>query len=866
MAAKGMDANGLRRAFIGFFTARGHEAVPSAPLVPVDPTVLFTIAGMVPFKPYYLGDQPPPYRRATSVQKCFRMVDIENVGTTFRHFTFFEMLGNFSFGDYFKEQAIPMAWELLTGTLGMDEGRLWVSVHESDREATDIWADTVGFPRPRIQKMGEENWWGMGEVGPCGPSSEVYFDRGNEYGAGGGPAAGDEERYVEIWNLVFMQHNRLADGTLADLPRKNIDTGAGLDRVLPLIQGVESAYDTDLLAPVVDAACSVTGRGYGDRADVDVSLRIMADHARAVTFLVSDGVFPSNEGRGYVLRRVIRRAVRRAFQLGVENVVMPELSSVVVSIMKEAYPELARNEDAIASVLEREEERFRQTLKVGSAILDEELEGRPERVTGEVAFRLHDTFGFPIELTGEIAAERGVEVDLAGFEAAMDAQRRRAREASKGVDGEAASLDVYRALLEELGPTVFTGYDEYTSGARVIAVLPAGRDAGTPARSAEVELFLDRTPFYAEGGGQVGDTGAIVTPTGRAIVSDTTYALPGLVRHHAVVEGEVMPGQDATARVDAVRRDAIRRNHTGTHLLHWALREALGDHVKQQGSLVAPDRLRFDFSHFAAVGPEELRRVEDMVNEKILADEPVHAYETSRADADRKGAVAFFGEKYGEAVRVVEAGSDSVELCGGTHVNALGMIGPIKIVSEGSIGSNTRRIEALTGLGSLERIRETESTLNRTAGLLRSQSPEVPDAVERLLDKQQEAEAEVRALRASLARAEAEEMAAEASDGVVVARRDGLDQAQLRELAASLRDKAGIRAAVLIGSPDGRAVALVAAVAKGAGLRASDLIADAARTVGGGGGRDAELAVAGGRDPGRIEEALGQVRARLGAA
>jgi alanyl-tRNA synthetase len=857
-----MTAHELRRAFTGFFDARGHAVVPSSSLIPVDPTVLFTVAGMVQFKPYFVGDEVPPFSRATSVQKCFRTVDIDIIGTTTRHCTFFEMLGNFSFGDYFKPEAIAWAWELVTEGLGLDPERLWVTVHDTDDEAERIWLESVGVPAERIQRMGEDNFWEMakGAPGPCGPCSELYFDKGPEHGEAGGPAHGGAERFVEIWNLVFMQFNRQPSGELVELPRKNIDTGAGLERILPILQGTDSIFETDVLRPMVEAAQSVTGRRYGDDEATDVSLRILAEHGRAMTFLVGDGVYPSNEDRGYVLRRIIRRAVSHAHRLGVEQLVTPALVETTVGAMGEAYPDLVKNADLVTQVVVREEERFRQTLRSGSAILDEELARLDgERVLpGAVAFRLHDTYGFPLELTREIAAERGVGVDEAGFEAEMAEQRRRAKAArASGDGGGGGAVEAYRDLLEQFGTTEFTGYAETESKGRVLAVLPRDGDGD----DGVVEVFLDRTPFYAEGGGQVGDTGVLATETGRAEVLDTTYALPGLHRHVArVVEGSVLPGQEALATVDAERRDAIRRNHTATHLLHWALREVLGPHVKQQGSLVAPDRLRFDFSHHGPLTPDELRRVEDLVHERILGNEPVRAYETSKEHAEQLGAIAFFGEKYGDFVRVLEAGTRSVELCGGTHVGALGMIGPVRIVSEGSIGSNLRRIEALTGTGALARFRDEEAALERAAELLRTTPEELPDRLARLLEEEKALQAEVKALRRQTAGADAATLAAEADGGVVVARRDGTTREELRDLALAVREQPGVRAVVLGGAPEGGGVALVAAVRKGEGLVASDLIAEAARVVGGGGGKNPDLAMAGGKDATRLDEALDLAR------
>jgi alanyl-tRNA synthetase len=877
-----MDAETLRRAFTEFFVERGHTAVPSAGLIPHHPTApLLTNAGMNQFIPYFLGEEPPPWPRATTVQKCFRTQDIDVVGTTTRHLTFFEMLGNFSFGDYFKADAIAFAWELVTTVLGLEPDRLWATVHLTDDEAERIWIESVGVPAARVQRLGDDNWWAPGkktDPGPCGPCSEIYFDKGEAHGPPGGPAGGGPERYVEIWNLVFMQFNRQPDGSLVELPRKNIDTGAGLERILPILQGTSSVFDTDVLRPLVAAAEQAAGRAYGAGEEgVDVSLRILADHARAMTFLVNDGVLPSNEARGYVLRRIIRRAVRHAFQLGVEATVTPALVEATVASMAGAYPELARNRDFVSGVVLREEERFRRTLEAGMGLLETELEGGVANVvSAEVAFKLHDTFGFPIELTSEIAAERGLEVDLAGFETAMAAQRQRARQAGAGRAEGAANADAYRELLEQFGTTEFTGYAEYESKARVLAVLPgppagAGEVGGDGADGASVEIFLDRTPFYAEGGGQVGDTGTIATDTGRAEVLDTTAPVPGLHRHTArIVEGEITAGQEALAGIDGERRDAIRRNHTGTHLLHWALREVVGPHVKQQGSLVAPDYLRFDFSNDGPVAPEQLERVEALVNERVLANEPVRAYETSKAHAEELGAIAFFGDKYGDFVRVVESGTRSLELCGGTHVHALGMIGPIKITSESSIGANMRRVFALTGTATLAKVREEEQLLERAASLLRAEPKDVPGAVERILERQRAVDAELKALRTQAAGNEARGLAAAAittdAGGCVVARRDGLPPEQLRDLALAVRREPGVQAVVLIGSPDGRRVSLVAAVDPASGLEAPGLVSEPARLVGGGGGGKGDVAVAGGKDPSRIDEALAAVRARLGLA
>ncbi len=877
-----MNADQLRNTFTKFFVDRGHLALPAASLVPNDPSMLFTIAGMVQFKPYFLAEAPPPAPRATTVQPCVRTVDIDVTGTSARHVTFFEMLGNFSFGDYFKDLAIAYAWELLTGELGLDPEHLWVTVHVSDDEAEALWRDIPGLLPGRLQRLDEDNFWKMGETGPCGPCSEIYFDRGSQYGPGGGPAQGGE-RYVELWNLVFIQYNRHADGSLTELPQRNIDTGAGLDRILTQIQGVESVFDTDLIAPILDAASAVTGRVYGSTEETDVGLRIVADHARTFTFLISEGVFPSNESRGYVLRRLIRRAVLMAQRLGAKGLVTPDVIDVVTDVMGGAYPKLQRDRDLVKRIAVHEEEAFLRTLRSGTTLLEAELATGGSAVGGDIAFQLHDTYGFPIDLTEEIARERGIEVDRRGFDIAMQEQRRRAREAGRA--GTAAAEDVAAAWSEirmKFGPTQFLGYQEVDVESRVLAVMPssvehlfANVDGEQAPDAAElIEVFLDRTPFYAEAGGQVGDTGSITTSTGRVRVLDATSVVEGLTRHLGyLLEGSIEAGQEAAAAIDRERRESIRRNHTGTHLLHWALRQVLGDHVRQQGSLVAPDRLRFDFSHFGPMSEEEIGRAEDLVNSEILRNEPVRVHETTRQEAEGAGAMAFFGEKYGDIVRVVEAGDHSVELCGGTHVNALGTIGPLQVVSEASIGSNTRRIEAVTGEASLARLRLFERTVEEAAQRLRTQPMDLPSALDRLLASQRALEEQLRTLRSEQLRNEADVLAAEAggagatggsATGRVVGRRDGLEAGELRDLAIAVRDHPGVEAVGLAGVTGPERVALVVAARKGSGIDARAVAALAATAVGGGGGGTPELATAGGRNVAGIEEALIQLGEALG--
>ena len=859
-----MDANGLRAAFTRFFADRGHSVVPSASLIPHDPSVLFTIAGMVPFKPYFVGEEPPPWPRATSIQKCFRTPDIEIIGTDTYHCTFFEMLGNFSFGDYFKAEAIPMAWELLTEVFGLDGDRLWVTVHESDEEAEQLWIDEVGVRPERIQRMGDEdNFWTMGDTGPCGPDSEIFMDLGEAYGHEGGPKHGGDARFVEIWNLVFMQYNREADGTLSDLPRKNIDTGAGLERILPVLQGHDSIFDTDLFVPIIDAAASVLGTAYGTDAATDVALRVLADHGRAFSMLVADGVLPANEGRGYVLRRVVRRAVLAARRAGVDKPIGATLVQAATEVLGEAYPALRTQQDLIVNVVAREEAGFDRTLRAGLSRLEEAFATGTKMLEGDVAFTLHDTHGFPVELTEELARDAGVEVDRAGFDAAMAEQRERARAAARS--SRAGDEAAYRALLDAEGPTSFVGrgQENYEVPAQVVAVLE--NDGAEGDGDAVVEIFLDRTPFYAESGGQVGDTGTIVTETGIAEVSDTVLAVPGLVAHRARLSGEMRAGQDALATIDGERREAIRRNHTATHLLHAALRAVLGDHVRQQGSLVAPEYLRFDFSHHVQPTAAELDEVFARANNAVLTDVGVETTETSREEAEDMGAIAFFGDKYGSSVRVVRAGSTSLEFCGGTHVDSLGQIGPITLVSEGSIGSNTRRIFALTGHASLERALERERLVQSAADLLRTEPDELVAAIGRLAERQRDAERELARLRQQSSEAEAKRLAeaAVADSGVVVARRDNVEPDALRTLAQAVLRHDGVRAVVLGGSPDGTKATIVAAT--GGTPDATELVRTLGAMVGGGGGGSAEVALAGGRDPSQIEAALAEAQRLLSA-
>ncbi len=855
-----MKSDDLRKAFTGFFTERGHVAVPSASLIPHDPSILFTVAGMVPFKPYFLGEEIPPYKRATSVQKCMRAGgkhnDLDQIGRTARHLTFFEMLGNFSFGDYFKKEAIPMAWQLVTEVLGFDPEKIWVTVHLDDDESEEIWRDIVGVRPDRIQRLDEDNWWQMGEVGPCGPCSEIYLDKGSEFGEGGGPARGSDERFLEIWNLVFMQFNRQPDQSLEPLPKPSIDTGAGLERILQILEGKRSVFDTDVIRPILDVACDVTKTKYGRDEANDVALRIMADHARSMSFLVADGVYPSNEGRGYVLRRIIRRAALRSYSLGVDKSVTPELVESVVSVMSSAYPELARNRDFIVSVISREEERFRHTIKAGSLLLDQEL-ADSEIVSGEAAFKLHDTYGFPIELTEEVAGERGVTVDRHGFDSQMKIQRERARLAGRERGLDLELQEQYREILEQFGTTVFTGYRVLSDTARLVGLVESSS-------SDEVELFFDRTPFYSESGGQVGDTGVVVADSVKAEVLDTNYALPGLIRHRVkMISGSFALGQIVQLDVDASRRTDIMRNHTATHLLHAALRKVLGEHVKQQGSLVAADRLRFDFSHWGSLSEIEKTEIQRIVNVQILSNQPVLVKETSKTEAIEQGAIAFFGDKYGDTVRMVRAGDTSLELCGGTHVDNLSSIGPVVIVSEGSIGANTRRLEALTGMSALNHFADLERLFLKLAEAVKATPSELLSKVEALKERENELAGQLKIVQARELAELAKTLARDSVDGKVLARRDNLTPDLLRELALLVRAEPSVKAVVLVGTPDGEKASLVAAVTSASGLVASDLLREAARLLGGGTGKQVEFAQAGGKNLEKLDEAFATISSLL---
>ncbi|HEV2754432.1 MAG TPA: alanine--tRNA ligase [Actinomycetota bacterium] len=862
-----MDSNTIRQKFVAFFEERGHARVPSSSLVPNDPSLLLTNAGMNQFKPYFLGEQQAPWPRALSIQKCFRTTDIDEVGKTARHLTFFEMLGNFSFGDYYKQNACPWAWELVTESFGIDPELLWVTIYETDDEAQGVWADEVGVRPERILRWDKENnFWSMGVAGPCGPCSEIYVDLGERFGDASdqGPI-GNGDRYLEIWNLVFMQNDcNAAIEPVSELPRKNIDTGAGVERLAQFLQGAGSIYETDTIGTLVQTASSLTGKTYGSDARTDRGLRILADHGRSLTFLIGDGVMPSNTERGYVLRRVMRRAIREARLLGRNEPVLPALITTTIELMGAAYPELVERRDFILEVAEREEQRFDETLRQGLGVLESEMGKARDLgagVPGDAAFRLHDSFGFPIDLTVEIAGESGLDVDIEAFEVLMAEQRNRARAARKTGE-EAASVDAAVALLEEHGATEFVGNEHLQGDARVIGILEGPENIAVASEGDVVDLVLDRTTFYAEGGGQVGDQGTIRAASGVADVLDTRRVVPGLTGHRVKVRaGEIRTGDQVELGVDATYRRGCERAHTATHILHWVLRDRLGEHATQAGSLVEPGRLRFDFNHFDALAGDQLTDVAGELQTRVGADDGVRAYETSFDYARSIGAMAIFGEKYGDFVRVVEVGEYSKELCGGTHVAHTSQIGVVVVTGESSVGANLRRVEALVGREGLSFLESKLAVLARTATLLKTNPDEVAERVERLVSSHKElerklAETEQRSIEADAA---ALADAAQDVDGtrLVVARRDlGVDN--LRKLAQLLKGRLGSAVVVLGAAADGRAN-LVAALTKdlvSRGLSARDLLAPGAQLLGGGAGGKPELSISGGPAAGKVDEAL----------
>jgi len=869
-----MTGNELRKKFLDYFESKGHTVVESYSLVPHnDPTLLFTNAGMVQFKDVFLGLDSRPYKRAVTSQKCVRAGgkhnDLDTVGRTARHHTFFEMLGNFSFGDYFKSEAIDYAWEFLTEVLKLPKESLWVSVYEDDEEAKQLWMKNTGIPENRIIKLGEkDNFWQMGDTGPCGPCSEILIDRGPEYSCDADICAighCDCDRWLEIWNLVFMQYDRDKDGNLTPLPHPSIDTGMGLERICSVMQNVNSNYDTDLIRPIIKAVEERAGKKYNPGAE-GFPFRVIADHLRACTFLISDGVIPSNEGRGYVLRRILRRAIRFGKSLGIDEPFMFELVPSVVEIMGEAYPEIVAEQQAIQKAIQVEEKKFHETLNEGlklvNQIIDTAKKENSQVIAGKDAFTMYDTYGFPFDLMEDIAEEHGLQVDKKGFEEAMEEQRQRARAARQ--EGNAfGDLQVYTGLLSSFEPTEFIGYACLEGETEIQAIIKDNEIAQVAALGEEALIYLPKTPFYAESGGQVGDKGKLETETGVFEVSDTRKLPDGKYLHFGKVDkGTVSVGQAVVAQVDAENRKDIARNHTTTHLLHKALQEVLGEHAKQKGSLVAPDRLRFDFSHPAAMTAEELEKVEERVLDRILSSLPVETVVTAYDKAVEMGATALFGEKYDDEVRVLKIGDYSMELCGGTHLKNTAEACAFEIVSEGGIGSGLRRIEACTGRKALERMREREAMLEEVAGVLKTKPEKAKDRLEQILQENKAKERELESLRSKLASLESQDMVSNAVEvsgiKVLAVKVEAGDAEALRQTGDILKEKLGSGVIVLAAEIGGKAsfVAMATKDAVAKGVHAGKLVGEVARRAEGGGGGRPDMAQAGGKNPSKIGESL----------
>ena len=865
-----MTGNEVRNKFLEYFKNKGHEVVRSSSLVPQDdPTLLFTNAGMVQFKRSFLGEENRGYNRAVTSQKCVRAGgkhnDLENVGYTARHHTFFEMLGNFSFGDYFKEKAIEYGWDLLTNGYGLPEDKLWVSIYLDDDESHRIWNRQIGVPETKILRFGEEdNFWAMGDTGPCGPCSEIHLDRGRAFGCGKPDCAvGCEcDRFLEIWNLVFMQFNRDAEGTMTPLPKPSIDTGLGLERMVSVLQNVPTNFEIDLIMPIVRRTEELSGQKYGSTVESDVAMKVIADHSRAAAFLIGDGVFPSNDGRGYVLRRIMRRAIRYGRNIGLKKPFLHETAQVVFDVMKPAYPELAEAKAFITSVIKNEEVRFIETLDTGLKLLGDTLADMKaaghKTIPGDVIFKLYDTFGFPVDIVRDVTREEDIDLDMDGFETAMEGQRAKSRRKTTFTQ----ISDSYRKLTSKGFAADFLGYESLSAEAKVILVVQNGAEVETAGKDGDIEVVTDQTPFYGEAGGQVGDIGEITAPGLVVQVTDTTKDPTGLIIHRGkVLSGKISRGQKVTLTVDKEARDATRRNHTATHILHAVLRSVLGDHVKQAGSLVAPDRLRFDFSHFSQIEPQTLDRIESLVNRRIRENVSTRTVEMDAEEAFKSGATALFEEKYGNRVRVVSLADFSKELCGGTHVANTGDVGFFKIVGESSVAAGVRRIEALTGSAAVDFVQETSRLLQESAYLLRDRPEAVPARIDQLLRDHKTREKEIEQLKSKIATLSATGTRDEVKeiDGVnVLAKRVMIDNpAALRELADQLKDKiqSGI---VVLGAEAGSKALLIAVVTKDlvGRFHAGNIIRDLAAVVGGGGGGRPDMAQAGGTRPENLDLAL----------
>ncbi|GHG43760.1 MULTISPECIES: alanine--tRNA ligase [Amycolatopsis] len=882
-----MDTHEITDRFLRHFEGRGHTRVPSAPLILDDPNLLFVNAGMVQFKPYFLGEAPPPYPRATSVQKCVRTPDIDEVGKTTRHNTFFQMAGNFSFGDYFKEGAIEAAWELITkpqseGGFGLDPDRIWATVYNDDSEAAGLWRKLTGLPGERIQaRDGKDNYWDMGVPGPGGPCSEIYYDRGPAYGREGGPVA-DEDRYIEIWNLVFMQDVRgdlspkLGHPPIGELPKKNIDTGMGVERVATILQGVENVYETDLVRPVIGRAEEFSGRRYGSNHADDVRFRVIADHARTGVMLIGDGVTPGNDGRGYVLRRLLRRIIRSSRLLGVHEPVLQAFAAVVRDTMGPTYPELVSGFDRINEVVRIEEEAFLSTLTSGSRIFDlaaeETKRGGGDVLAGDKAFQLHDTYGFPIDLTLEMAAEQGLTVDEEGFRTLMNEQRTRAKADAAARKTGHGDLSEYRKVLEQHGETEFLGYTDLQAEAKVVALLEDGQPVRSVSAGKKAELVLDRTPFYAESGGQVADTGVLLGDGVELKVLDVQKIVPGLYVHRVeVVDGEIGLDSKVTGSVDAHRRLSIERSHSATHLVHAAVRGAYGKRAAQAGSLNSPGRMRFDFTTPGSVSSDVLTEVEEEVNDYLQTNVEVQSYTTTKDKALELGAVALFGEKYGNDVRVVDMGDYSRELCGGTHVDRIGQLGLVKLVSDASIGSGVHRVEALVGTDALKYVRKEQLLVSQLANTFKVPSDQLPGRIDDVLTRLKNAEKEIAQLKTQQVLGSAGALAGKAEEiggfSVVAEVVPDVDGNGLRALASDIRGRLGTRPGVVaLFSPSGDKLSFVVATTEAArdkGVAAGKLVPSFAEKIGGRGGGKPDMAQGGGTNPAGAAEAATALRAAI---
>lgn len=861
--------NELREMYLSFFEGKGHLRLPSFSLVPInDPSILLINAGMTPLKPYFSGLEKPPNKRVTTCQKCIRTPDIENVGKTSRHGTFFEMLGNFSFGDYFKKEAIPWAWEFMTKTLEIPEELLYVSIYEEDDEAFEIWNKDVGLPPEKIFRMGkEDNFWEHG-TGPCGPCSEIYFDRGPDKGCGKPDCTvGCEcDRFIEVWNNVFTQFDKQEDGTYLPLKNKNIDTGMGLERLACVVQGVDNIFEVDAIRAILDEVCAKAGVEYGKDYKKDVSIRVITDHARSVTMMVSDGILPSNEGRGYVLRRLLRRAARHGRLLGIKDLFLAGIADKVIDCFGDAYPNLKEKQDYIRKVISLEEERFYATIDQGTSILEGYMEQARKdgsnTLTGEMVFKLHDTYGFPLDLTREIASEKVIAIDEEGFHQEMAKQKAKAREAFKSREGSAWEKDLF-AGTENNVPTEFVGYEEYESEAKILYIIRDNTLVESAQQDDQVTLILDRTPFYAESGGQVGDTGIISNDSFKMEVTSCHKTSDDKYLHIGkVISGSVMVGDRIKASIDAEKRLATARNHTATHLLHKALKKILGDHVNQAGSLVTPERLRFDFTHFSSIEPEQLDMIEDQVNGKILENIPVSVEEMPVEEAKKAGAVALFGEKYKDTVRVVSVGAYSKELCGGTHLKSTGQAGLLKILGESGISAGVRRIEALTGFNAISYFRNREDMLKKAADAAKSTPEELHHKIENLSDEIKLLKKDIEQLNSKLLRSSLDSIIADAQEvkgfKVVAAKMGDMDMNALRNASDSIKDKLGSGVVILASSKDQKVNLIVSATpdAVSSGVHSGQIIKEAAAACGGGGGGRPDMAQAGGKNPAGIDEAL----------